>query len=228
VLALPPSPLLGPAVWQPVAARLRVHGWRVVAPPPAKAAPRTPDDVLRSFLRPLPAHQDLVLIPHSNAGLYVPRLTAERHVVAFVFVDAGLPDRYGRVPLAPRPFLDFLAQRADDEGLLAEWTNWWDEADVAALFPNAKVREQVEREQHRLPLSYFNQSLLVPSDWDHSPGAFLAFGDTYISDRRAAAARGWPVTTLSGAHLHMLVDPQGVAAEINALLLAIGVAPNQG
>jgi hypothetical protein len=203
-------------------------GWEVITPAAAQVAPRTPDDVLRSFLAALPADQDLVLIPHSNAGVYVPALTVERRVVAYVFVDAGLPANYGRVRLAPSALLDFLTQKADSNDLLPPWTSWWDEADVTRLFPNVDVREQVEREQQRLPLSYFNESLPLPSDWDNRPGAYLAFGDTYLSDRREAARRGWPVATLSGGHLHTLVDPHQVAAEINNLLAVIGVRPSHG
>jgi hypothetical protein len=78
---------------------------------------------------------------------------------------------------------------------------------VTRLFPNVEVREQVERQQQRLPLSHFSESLPVPSDWDNRPGAYLAFGDTYLSDRREAARRGWPVATLPGGHLHTLADP---------------------
>jgi hypothetical protein len=228
VLALLPSPLLGPAAWQPVAAHLLRTGWAVVTPAASHVAPRTPDDVLRSFLAALPANQDLVLIPHSNAGLYVPALTAQRNVVGYVFVDAGLPASYGQVRLAPPALLDVLRQKADNNDLLPPWTSWWDEADVSGLFPTLEMREQVEREQRRLPLSYFSQSLPVPPGWDDRPGAYLAFGDTYLSERRDAARRGWPVATLSGEHLHTLVDPQQVAAEITNLLAAIGVTPNQG
>jgi hypothetical protein len=228
VLALLPSPLLGPAAWQPVAAHLVKAGWTVVAPMAAQVAPGTPDDVLRSFLTALPADEDLVLIPHSNAGLYVPALTVARRVVACVFVDAGLPASYGRVRLAPPALLDVLTQKADDHDLLPPWTSWWDEADLTRLFPNVEVREQVEREQQRLPLSYFSQSLPVPSGWDNRPGAYLAFGDTYLLERQDAATRGWPVHTLSGGHLHMLVDPPRVAAEINDLLVVMGVRPNHG
>jgi hypothetical protein len=225
VLALLPSPLLGAAVWQPVAAHLVRAGWMVVTPE-ARVAPRTPGDALRSFLEALPADQDLVLIPHSNAGLYVPAITAERRVVGYVFVDAALPAGYGRTRLAPPGLFDFLAEKADDDGLLPPWTRWWDE-DVTGLFPNVEVREQVEREQRRLPLSYFTQSLPVPADWDTRPGAYLAFGDTYLSERQDAARRGWPVRSLPGEHLHMLVDPPQVAAAINQLTAAIGAKPSQ-
>jgi hypothetical protein len=225
VLALLPSPLLGPAVWQPVAEELARRGWPVITPVTARATSQSPGDVLRSFLTALPVDRAVVVIAHSNAGLYVPALTAKRHITAYVFVDAALPASHGLVPLAPLALLELLSQKADHTGLLPPWTHWWDEADVSAIFPSATVREQVEREQPRLPLSYFTQSLAVPPGWDRRPGAYLAFGDTYASHKDAAASRGWPVTTLPGGHLHMLVDPPQVAAEINALLAAIGVQP---
>ncbi len=227
-LALLSSPLLGSAVWSPVAAKLSQRGWAVIQPPTPPVAPRSPDDVMHSVLAALPDNQDLVLIPHSNAGLYVPALTAERSIVGYVFVDAGIPARDGHVPMAPPGLLEALEQQADDNGLLPPWTGWWDEADLAPLFPDIETREQVEQGQRRLPLSYFSQSVPVPRRWDGTPGAYLAFGETYAKDRDEAAKRGWPVATVSGGHLHMLVDPDQVAAETVALLTAIGFEPTIG
>ncbi|GAA1820515.1 hypothetical protein HC028_12040 [Planosporangium flavigriseum] len=43
----------------------------------------------------------------------------------------------------------------------------------------------------------------------------------------ALSQRGWPVRTLPGQHLHMLVDPDGVAAGVDTLLDAIGVRPTR-
>lgn len=169
------------------------------------------------------------LVPRRLAGLYLPALTAARRcVVGYVFVDAGLPPRDGRVPLAAGEFHDFLAARADENGVLPPWTDWWDE-DVADLFPSAEVRELVEREQQRLPLSYFGESLPVPPGWDDKPGTYLAFGDTYASEREDASRRGWKVSTLRGEHLHMLVNPAEVAAELAGLVSGLGVArPRSG
>jgi hypothetical protein len=146
-------------------------------------------------------------------------------VVANVFVDAGLPVRNGHVPLAPPAFRDFLLQKTDAEGLLPGWTHWWDETDLEGLFPSAGVREQVEREQPPLPLSYFPESLPAPFGWDDRPCAYLAFGDTYSTERHEAKARGWPVTALPGQHLHTLVAPEQVAATIDALLRRLGIDP---
>jgi len=217
-LALLPSPLLGPAAWAPVARRLAAMGWPVVVPPPGSNAPRHPDDVVETLLAGLPADQPLVLIPHSNAGAYVPAVTAAREVVGFVFVDARLPDSVGPVPMAASGMLDALAAMADADGLLPPWTAWWAEEDVAPLFPDRPTRDDVEAGQPRLPLSYFRESAAAPVGWDGRPGAYLAFGDTYADERQAAIDRGWPARTLPGRHLHMLHDPDQVAAEIISLL----------
>jgi len=221
-LALLTSPLLGPSVWQPVARVLADRGWDT-AICAATTPVRTGQDVFDAFLASLPTDEDLVLVPHSNAGAYVPALVTHRRVVASVFIDAVLPPSHGRVPLAPPEFLDVLRAKADGYGLLPVWTRWWDDADVAALFPDAQTRTQVEREQQQLPLSYFEGSLPVPPGWDRPPRAYLAFGETYATERDDAARRGWPVTTLDGTHLQLLTDPEEVATELLALVDQLGV-----
>lgn len=56
------------------------------------------------------------------------------------------------------------------------------------------------------------------------PCGYVAFGDTYAKAAERAAHLGWPVRTLNGAHLHMLVDPESVAGTITELVAALGVA----
>jgi len=226
-LALLPSPLLGPSVWQPVAQVLADRGWHTVTC--AACAPlHTGQDVLDAFLAALPMDRELVLVPHSNAGAYVPALTTQRRVVAAVFVDAVLPPGRGRVPLAPPAFLDLLREKADGSGLLPVWTSWWEEAEVAGLFPDAGTRARLEREQQRLPLSYFEGSLPVPEGWDDRPGAYLAFGDTYGHERDEAERRRWPVSTLPAEHLHLLNDPDQVATELVDLMRQLGISASTG
>jgi hypothetical protein len=228
VLCLLPSPLLGPACWRPVSEVLSDRGFEVAAAggPSSGHAPRTGADAFAAYLAAIPPRRDVVLVPHSNAGLFVPSLAAARRVAGYVFVDAGLPlDGADRVRMIPPEFYEMLAGQADDAGLLPPWTQWWDEDSVSELFPDAGTREAVEREQSRLPLSYFAETLPVPSGWPSRPGAYLAFGDTYAAERAAAIGRGWPVTTLPGEHLHMLVDPVEVAGAITALIASLASAP---
>ena len=225
-LALLSSPLLGPAVWAPVAQVLHDRGWSTITC--ASAGPvRTGQDVVDAFLSQLPIDEPFVLVPHSNSGAYVPALVMRRRVAATVFVDAVLPPRRGDVPLAPPEFLDFLRGKADDDGTLPVWTEWWDEADLTALFPDARTRTRVSEEQHRLPLSYFEETVAVPAGWDQIPGAYLAFGETYASERDDARSRGWPVQTVAAEHLHQLMQPDQVVIELIDLVRRLGIrSPN--
>jgi hypothetical protein len=117
-VALLASPLLGPATWSPTADALVDHGWRVLVAPRLAEAPHSPATVLEHLLNCLPVGSALALVAHSNAGLYLPSLAAERSVVASVYADAALPAANGATPLAPPAMQDFLKQLVDDDGLL--------------------------------------------------------------------------------------------------------------
>lgn len=217
-LALLTSPLLGPTVWERVADTLADAGRHVTTVPPPRDAPHTPEDVVEHLLACLPDDRPVVLVPHSNAGLYVPVVAAHHDVAAAVFVDAGLPGD-DAVPLAPPGLVEALRGKAGSDGLLPPWTQWWEGTQVAELFPDSATRGRVEREQARLPLRYFESALPASPGWHEDlAAAYLAFGDTYAEERAAAAARGWPTATIDGAHLHMLVDPVDVTRELLALL----------
>lgn len=220
-LALLPSALLGPAVWRPVAEVLAARGREVVELSPLAGSAQGPDDVLAWYLGALPDDRPVVVVAHSNAGLFVPGLTSQRRVDAMVYVDAGVPPASGVYPLTPPGFLTFLEGLADDEGLLPVWTQWWGDHEVDSLFPGPVRRQEVEAEQRRLPLTYFTRSLVAAGGWDARPAAYLAFGATYDEDRAEAVARGWPVSTMTGQHLHMMIDPVGVADQIEDLLAQI-------
>ena len=217
LLALLPSPLLGQAAWSRVAVLLRERGLRVteVGLPERVTSVR---DVLTGFAAALPVSEPVVLVPHSNAGLYVAALAAAVPVRGVVFVDAGLPSSAPSVPTAPDWLRERLAGLAGPDGTLPPWAGWWPEADTAGLFPDPDTRRAVEREQPRLPLAYFDAEVPTPPGWERLPAAYLAFGDTYAEERAEAVRRGWPVATVPGDHLHMLVDPAGVADALTGLL----------
>ncbi|WP_411719617.1 hypothetical protein [Mycetocola sp.] len=222
-LAFLPSPLLGPAVWAAVGFLLADRGWTVAIPPPFGRI-RSPADVLAHWEHALSEAAEYVVMPHSNAGLYVPELGERRRVVGTVFVDAALPPATGSTPMAPPGLYRMLAGLADSEGLLPPWTEWWGDAELADLFPDATTRDTVAAEQVRLPLSYFAHRMPVAAGWTHRPAAYLAFGDTYQREREAAASSAWPVKTLPGGHLLMLTEPTLVAAALEDLLGTLGMA----
>ena len=211
-----PSPLLGAAVWEPVAAVLRGFG-HVVTTATLRGPVRAPVEVLEGFLAAFP-DGPVVLVPHSNAGLFVPALAARHRVLATVFVDAALPPTKARTTTAaPAAFYDFLAAKADVTGVLPVWTEWWGEEEVNALFPDLATRQRVEMQQQRLPLAYFTEPLPVREGWDAEACAYLAFGDTYAEEVQGARERRWPVATAPGGHLEMLWQPNRVAHQVERL-----------
>ena len=159
-VALLPSPLLGPVVWSGVAVLLRERGHLVTEV-------ELPDrvgsvaDVLDGFSSQLPGSEPVVLVPHSNAGLYVAALAARRPVAAVVFADALVPGPDPATPTTSPGLRAMLADLADEEGLLPPWTRWWPGADTDALFPDAETRQSVERAEPRLPYSYFEEARAV-------------------------------------------------------------------
>jgi len=164
-VALLASPLLGAAVWRPAATALTDRGWDVLVVPGLAQAPRHPAQVLAHLLDALPDGPALALVAHSNAGLYLPALAAERRVAASVYADAALPAAVGASSVASPRMHRFLQDLTDDDGLLPPWTQWWDEEQVAALFPDADCRAAVAAEQHRLPIEYFTASINAPAGW---------------------------------------------------------------
>jgi len=176
-LALLSSPLLGPAVWGPVSQVLAGLGWDVHLVPGPATAPNSGDEMLTHLIAHLPAAPDLAVAAHSNAGLYLPALTRVRQIVSSVYVDAALPAADGPIPLAPPRLASFVADLAAPDGLLPPWSRWWDEADVAPLFPDPATRAEVERQQHRLPLDYFTSTIDTPTGWTDQPAAYLSFGE---------------------------------------------------
>lgn len=200
-------------------------GWTVLQTAAPKHAPQTWADVVAQLLSQLPAERELILVPHSNAGLYVPALRQHRRVVGAVFVDAGLPPPVGSVPLAPPALLAHLATLAGSHDRLPRWSDWWPPAEVTGLFGSADQQREVLAELTSLPLDYFRGEMPLPPGWDEGlPAAYLAFGETYAAERADAAKRCWPTRTLAGRHLHMLVDPPEVASALVELLRLVSTS----
>ena len=224
------SPSVGPRTWQPVAHRLTQLGWHAAVPPLLGVGQEGPPfwprvvDAVRARLDTSGPNQGIVLVAHSNAGLFIPVITTALpgQVLGCIFVDAALPPPSGTAPVAPPELLALLRGKASG-GLLPRWTDWWEEEDVAPLFPDQQTRQAVTEEQPRLPLSYYEASVPVPTGWDVRPCAYLLFGPPYDEAATEAQGRGWLVEQLPGGHLHQLVDPDGVARRLLAIADQLGV-----
>lgn len=221
VFVLVHSPSVGPLTWVPVADQLRGRGHESIVPSLLDVAdagppfwPRVVEHVTAAMDQ-VDRDRAVLLVAHSNAGLFVPLLVAAapRPVRECLFVDAALPAPAGSTPAVPVELLDVLRSKATG-GRLPPWTQWWDEEDVAPMFPDAQTRAAVTAEQPRLPLAYYEQVVPVPAGWDDRPCGYLLFGPAYDEVAADARGRGWLVEELPGHHLHQLVDPAGVAERL--------------
>jgi hypothetical protein len=220
------SPSVGPSTWTPVADVLAADGYGVVVPSLRGVADAQPPfwpavvEAVRAAVPP--GDRPLVLVAHSNAGLFIPviRRGLDRPVAASVFVDASLPAGSGSTPVAREEFLGFLRARVEADGRLPRWTDWWDDEDVTPLFPDERTREVVVADQSRLPLSYYEQHVPVPAGWaDHRCG-YLRFSAAYDAEAARARADGWAVADLPGEHLHQTVEPVATTDLIRHLAAA--------
>jgi hypothetical protein len=219
------SPSVGPATWSAVAERLTEAGWPAIVPSLLAVGEGGPPfwhrvcGAVGDRLAGTDAGEPLVLVAHSNAGVFVPviRRSLARPVTCSIFVDASVPSRRGQTPMVGGEFLPFLRGLAGADGRLPRWTDWWDEPDVAPMFPDPATREAITREQPRLPLAYYEEQVPVPDGWEDHRCAYLLFGPPYDAQAREARQRGWAVRSLPGAHLPQIVDPEGVAQSLLAL-----------
>jgi len=222
------SPSVGPATWQPVADRLRDAGHEVAVPSLLSVgdggAPFWPrvSSAVRAGLAGIDPSQRVVLVPHSNAGLFVPVIARDlqRPVACSVFADASVPELSGSTPVAGEDFLPFLRGLADEDGLLPRWTDWWAAEDVLPMLPDPEVREVIIGEQPRLPLDYYLDRVPAPAGWDSHPCGYLLFSEGYEGLAEEARRRGWPVRTTPGEHLHQVVDPDAVTQALLELASA--------
>ena len=108
VFVLVHSPSVGPSTWLPVADRLVSAGYQARVPSVLDVCEGAPPywprivDAVHDDLNQVPTDAPLVLVAHSNAGLFLPAIRSglARPVIGSIFVDAALPARRGSTPAA--------------------------------------------------------------------------------------------------------------------------------
>ena len=216
------SPVVGPRTWAATADALAQLGHRVVVPALRLAPDAGPpywkhfvDQVAEAVGVARPAIRAITLVAHSAAGPLLPAIDDQLPVPVrcCLFADATLPARAGPTPVVPPQFLDRLRALARN-GRLPRWSEWWGPAGISSLVPDPALRREVEEETPSLPLAWFEETVAVPEGWPGSGCGYLQFSPPYESEAAEARSRAWPVTTLPGGHLHMLVAPTAVATAL--------------
>lgn len=219
-LVLLHSPLMGPSVWQAVAADLRGRGVDADAPAwlPLSQVEGGYYGALAEDLASRLAQVDrpLILVAHSGAGGLVGHL--ESHlgdVQGMILVDA-IQQHPGKSWFDTAP--PDLARQLRAGALMGElpaWDGWWPPGALERLIPDEASRETLIAELEPLPLAYFEE--VAPSSIYMGPAAYLQLSGAYDDESQAAARYGWPLVRLPLHHLAMLTHPQAVAAALTSL-----------
>jgi hypothetical protein len=214
------SPLLGPGSWGRVAERIGglVPDLRsfVSADPPRWRA------FVDLAVEGAPDGPCVAVVGHSGAGALLPavvdRLAPDRP--AIVFVDAVLPPAEGSFAVTPAMRL-FLEARSE-QGVLDPWSAWWDDEVLARTLQVPALRAAIESEEPRVPLSFYDEAIPVPTSWSERPCGYVRLSAAYDSELSHAQVLGWPTAGVDGSHLEMLTHPEAVVAAIRTVMDQLG------
>ena len=83
---------------------------------------------------------------------------------------------------------------------------------MAELLPEVTLRPRTIAEIPKVPRSFYDDAVLVPSQWWTHPAAYLQRSAAYADDR--AEEWDWPTTQLAGGHLDLCVLPEPVSHHV--------------
>jgi hypothetical protein len=96
-------------------------------------------------------------------------------------------------------------------GLLPPWGTDWPEELWQLLIPDAALRAQFTEELCPTPLGLYEERVSSSAAWPDAPCKYLKFSALYADAERHAQQSEWVTREITGAHLHMLVQPTEVA-----------------
>jgi hypothetical protein len=211
------SPLVGPTTVAPLAAALQALGWTTTVPDL-----RTANDSPEHYEQRAVAAADAtdIVIGHSGAGPFMPAV-AEAMNAALVFVDAVVPPP-GPLHRSSTRLLQLLDALPVVDGLLPPWHEWWPADLMAELVPDESLQRLIMAEIPRVPRSFFDETMPLPSRWWTRPAGYLRLSPAYDEDRARAQLWGWPTSRLDGRHLDVCVHPELIAEHVSELARRLG------
>jgi Alpha/beta hydrolase family len=126
-IVLVTGPLVGASSWAPTADRLRAAGARVQVPDVLTRSGSAPSwSTWTSHLADLVSvDEEPILVGHSSASTLVADLATKIPVRGLIIVDGDIPPASGSAPPVRVTLHEFIAELADEDGLLPPWSQWW-------------------------------------------------------------------------------------------------------
>ena len=167
----------------------------------------------------------VVLIGHGAAGPLLPQIGFARQAVGrpvrgYVFVDALLPRTVG-----PSSLMDLIAASDPEraEGLTTRLAKNGmfppvDDTELVGAVPDPDVRAALLADLRPRGLDFFTEALPSPIDWPDAPCGFVQLSDTFATEARSAAQRGWTVSSVEAHHFWAVSDPDGLARALGDVL----------
>ena len=212
------SPLVGTLTWRLVGDEMRQRLLDVIIP----ALEDSPDskepfwkqhtDSVSQALKHTPENTPVTLVAHSGAGPLLPaiRVSIPNPVLAYVFVDAGLPgEEASRLGLMQSEESDWARQFQEDLEAGGVFPNWSSD-DLREIIPDESLREQMVAEIQPRALDFFTEPIPAFKAWPDAACVYILFSEPYRTAAARARQLGWPTYELEAGHFHMLVDPKAV------------------
>jgi hypothetical protein len=211
--------------WEPTARHLREAGCR--AETPDLLAHDQPPPPWRSWNARLMTHitagRDSILVGHSSASPLVADLATRVPCRAVIIVDGEVPPKEGAAAPVRPGLRDFIRSLAQSNGTLPIWSRWFagDARRASLVGIDALARDPVafaefENGLPTLAVDWFDDTIEL-ANWDHVPAGFIQTSSIYDHAAAEARRRGWPVTQLSGTHLHPTLNPAETADALIAM-----------
>ena len=158
---------------------------------------------------------DQVLVGHGAAGPLLPQIGFARQAVGrpvsgYVFVDALLPRT-----MRPASLMDLITSPDDRQ---ADGLTQRIAEDGMFPIPDPDVRAALLADLRPRGLDFFTETLPSPIDWPDAPCGFVQLSDTFATEARTAAQRGWTVTSVEAHHFWAMSDPDGLARALGDVL----------
>jgi hypothetical protein len=213
------SPLVGPMTLHPLGSRLREVGFEVMVPDLRDALTGTRPQWQAILELAIAAASSVdVIVAHSGAGVLMPLLAERLSPEIVAFVDAVVPGD-GLTYQASDSFIGFVDSLSCDGPLLPPWHAWWGDDVTARLVPDAHLRSQIEADTPRVPRSFYDDPVPLPSGWMRRHGnCFLQLSPAYDDDYERATAYEWPTARMAGQHLDITVKPFAVGESLLSLI----------